>query len=114
MKKLSIPEQITLDRMYLPRLGLRELKQGVLLMLPGVVCMIVLLCIFEEPGQKLLTMVGGFCWAGCCYAVVARIEGVGSMYAYITRIIRYHRTQQKFYYKHEKEVLRYVGEEKQP
>lgn len=108
MKKLSIPEQITLERVFLPGMGLRELKQWILLSLPGVIVMLVLLTVFSAPGPKLIGMICGFGWVAGCYAVTAKIEGVGSMYAYILRILRYHKTQQKFYYKQEKEVLEYV------
>lgn len=112
MKKLSIPEQITLERVFLPGMGLRELKQWVLLSLPGLIIMLVLLSAFSDPGPKLLALICGFGWIGGCYAVTAKIEGGGSIYAYITRIIRYHRTQQKYYYRQEQEVLQYAKKER--
>lgn len=112
MKKLSIPEHITLDREYLPGIGKRELLRLMVSGAPGLLVAVIAWAVMTAPGPKLIAMVCGIGWFACCYAVVARIEQNQSIYSFLTRIVRFWRGQKKYYYKQESEVIRRVEEEK--
>lgn len=111
MKKLSIPERISLEKYWLPGITKKELVPLLCAVTPGVVVTIILWCVLETPLMQIVALGGGIGYAGLCYAIFAKIDGVQSIYNYISRIIRFYSSQRRFYYKHGKEVIYYVGEE---
>lgn len=110
MKKLSIPERIVLERQLLPGIGKREIRLFLTTALPGLILAFLLFFRLEAPAQKLVSLELGFFYCGCCYGLFAKVEGGLSIYLYLMRIWKYHRSQKNYSFKREKEVLHYVGE----
>lgn len=114
MKKLCIPERITLEKQYFPGIGKRELRQLMVAALPGLLLSFVLFFALEAPGARLGVLLAGFLYCGACYGLFVRMEGSLSIYTYLKRIWTFQRAQKRYYYKHGKEEVYYVGEETQP
>lgn len=114
MKKLSIPEHISLGKEFMPGIGTKELGQFLIAVAPGLLTTVIVWFIVTDPGAQLLTMFIGFGYAACCYAAFVKVDGTQSMYTFVARIIRFYRTQKKYFYKHGKEELYLVPKEKQP
>lgn len=108
MKKLSVPENINLEWELIPGIGIKELKRLVLFASPGVLAIIIVNLVIQDPWPRLLALIFGIVYIVCCYVFVVNNDDIGSMYDFFARKIHYHKTQQKFYYKQSKEVLRYV------
>lgn len=114
MKKLSIPEHISLDKEYMPGMGARELRQFLIAALPGLVVMIVVWMVAGEPGIQLMSMLLGVGYIAMCYAFFVKIEGGQSMYTFLARILRFYREQRSYYFKVEQEAIRYAADHSQP
>lgn len=110
MKKLSIPENISLDQELIPGIGKQELPRLLIAAIPGLVCLVVIYWLVTSPGIRLLTMICGMGYLGLSYAFVARVDKNQSIYTFIARIIRFWRSQKKFYYRQKKEVIYRVEE----
>lgn len=113
MKKLSVPERITLDKQYLPGIGKVELKQLLIAGLPGLLITGILWFCLSDPGSKLICLICGMIYITICYAAVVKVDGSQSMYTFLLRIYRFRRGQKRYFYKNEKEAL-YVRKETQP
>lgn len=113
MKKLSIPEHISLGKEFMPGIGTKELRQFLVAVAPGLLATVIVWLIVTDPGAQLLTMVIGIGYVACCYAAFVKVDGTQSMYTFLARIIRFYRTQKNYFYKHRKEDLYLVPEEKQ-
>lgn len=110
MKKLSIPENISLDQEFIPGIGKQELPRLLIAVVPGLILLVVIYWLVHSPGIRLLIMVCGMGYLGLSYIFVARVEKNQSIYTFIARTIRFWRSQKKFYYKQEKEVMYRVEE----
>ena len=110
MKKLLMPEKISLDKYFLPGITKKELRPLLLAAVPGVIVTVILWFALSQPLAKIVALLGGIGYAALCYMVFARLEGSQSIYTFITRIIRYNKSQHHYFYKHGKEVAHYVGE----
>lgn len=114
MKKLAIPERIVLEKQYVPGIGKRELRQLTVTALPGLLLAFVLFFCLEPPGLRLVVLLAGFLFSGLCYSLFVKVDGSSSIYTFLVRVWRFHRSQEKYYYKHEREELYYAAEEKRP
>lgn len=110
MKKLMIPEFISLEKEYLPGIGPKELKQLLLSVLPGVAVAAAVWLLIEDPVKQLVTMVLGIGYVILCYMTFTKIDKRQSIYTYIAKIVRFRRNQKTFYYRQEKEVIRFAEE----
>lgn len=110
MKKLSIPEHISLGNEFMPGIGTKELRQFLIAVAPGLVATVIVWLILTDPGVKLLSMIIGIGYIACCYVAFVKVDGTQSMYTFVARIIRFYRTQKKYFYKHGKEDLHIVAE----
>ncbi len=110
MKKLSIPEHISLGQEFMPGIGTKELRQFLIAVVPGLLVTIIVWLVVTDPGAQLLTMLIGIGYVGCCYAAFVKVDGTQSMYTFVARIIRFWRSQKKHFYKHGKEDLYFVAE----
>lgn len=99
MRKLTMPEHISLRREFLQGMGGKELRQFAISALPGLLLALVAWLTLSEPGPRLIALGLGFAWVAACYAMTRRIDGDISMYAYIKRILRFYRQQKDYYYK---------------
>lgn len=112
MRKLSIPERITLTREFLPGFGGKELRQWLAAAVP---CFIATVAVCagagDAPGRALGAILIFILLMAVFYSFFMRIDGYQSIYTFLTRRIRFARKQQKFYYVHGKEVL-YFAEQK--
>ena len=106
MKKLSIPEHISLDKEFLPGMGPKELRQFLTAAVPGLVLMLLIWIFAGDPGIQIISMLLGMGYLAICFAFFVKIEGGQSMYVFLARIIRFYREQNKFHYKQEKEAIR--------
>lgn len=113
MKKLCIPERITLEKQYVPGLGKRELRRLTVTALPGLCLSVCLFLCLPSPGARLGALLAGFLFCGACYGLFVRVDGTLSIYTYLTRILAFHRAQKRYYYKHEKEEV-YHAQENEP
>lgn len=111
MKKLSIPEHISLGKEYIPGIGGKELRQFVVAAAPGLAAVLIAWLILAEPGMKLLSMLFGLVYMGSCYVAFLKVDGTQSMYTFISRIIRFYRKQQNYYYTQGKEEIYLVTEQ---
>lgn len=111
MTKLSIPERITLQRELIRGMGKKEIRQFFAATFPGAILAMVLWGSQEDPGARLLTMIGCFLWIGLCYAVFVKIESGLSVYEFIKRILRFFTTQNKYFYREVTQIekIRSVG-----
>lgn len=111
MKKLSIPENISLGKEYMPGIGKQELRQLMVAAGPGLLVTAIAWLVATQPGSQLVIMICGMGYIACCYAAVVKIDGAQSMYTYISRIIRFQRSQKRYFYKQGKEVLYYAAKD---
>lgn len=111
MRKLSMPAKISLEKAYFPGITKRELFPLLISTLPGIIVVIVLWAALTDPLWKIFSLVGGILYIALCYMVFARLEGSQSIYQFLSRIVRYNRSQHQYYYKHGKEEIHFVGEE---
>lgn len=116
MKKLSIPEHISLSKEYLPGISGTELRQFFAGAAPGLVAIVIIWLTITDPGTKLLSMLLGVVYLSCCYVAFIKVDGTQSMYTFISRIIRFYRNQKNYFYKYKqgKEEIHLVPEGKQP
>lgn len=116
MKKLSIPEHISLGKEYIPGIGGKELRQFLIAAAPGLAAIVVAWLILADPGTKLLSILLGVVYLSCCYVAFIKVDGTQSMYTFISRIIRFYRNQKNYFYKYKqgKEEIHLVPEGKQP
>lgn len=112
MKKLSIPAYISLDREYLPGLGSKELPKFLIAAVPGLTVTVISWFAIPDPIVKLMVMFFGLGYLMCCYLLFAKVDNRQSIYTFLHRFHRYRTSQQKFFYKQEKEVIRYADENK--
>lgn len=110
MKKLSMPENISLKKEVLKGLGARELIRLLTAVAPALVAVILLWHFNGEAGPRLLALIGLLGYTAAGYAVFAVPDGGQSVYDFITRWIRFLREQKFYPYKQEKEALYFVGE----
>ena len=111
MRKLSVPENISLKKEFLRGLGVKELLYLILAVLPVTVGVVIFWCVDSDPGPRLLALVGLLMYILICYAVFSTPDGSQSIYTYITRWIRFMRAQKFYRYREEKEAI-YFAEEK--
>lgn len=111
MKKLSIPERITLVREFLPGFGWRECRQWLAAAAP---CLAVTVAVCAlpgaSPGRALGAVLVFLALLAVFYSLFARIDGYQSVYTFLQRRVRFGRKQQKFYDRRGKEAL-YLAEE---
>lgn len=110
MRKLSVPENISLKKEVLKGIGYRELRAIILAVIPALVTVIILWYCIPDPGPRLLALLGLVGYVMVCYAIFASpADGSQSVYDYITRWIYFLRSQKFYPYKQE-EVLYFAGE----
>ncbi len=108
MKKLMIPEKITLEREALPGIRYRDLPILAAIALPGVIAAVIVWSLTDRPLTQLVTLVAVLLYLFFCYAAAARVEGAQSMLDWIARLFRFLRAPRCFYFK-EKEALTYAS-----
>jgi len=106
LKKLTIPENISLQNEILPGIKKAEGIRLLLAFTPAVVFTVIYWLCQEAPGPRLIVLIGLVIYAFVCYAVFSTPEGGQSIYSYISRWIRFLRSQQNYKYKQRQEVLR--------
>ena len=106
MKKLAIPEHISLKSEILPGISKTEGSKLLLAFTPALVFTVIYWMCQEAPGPRLIVLIGLVIYAFVCYAVFSCPDGGQSIYSYISRWIRFLRSQQNFKYKQRQEVLR--------
>lgn len=104
MKKLTIPEKITLRWELIPGIGGRELRRICVAAVFGAVAAILYTRLSNSPGSVLGAVVGFLIYFVACWGLFARQDSGQSMYDYLILRWRFRKAQQKFYYKR-KEVL---------
>lgn len=112
MSKLSIPEDISLERRYMPGIGKQELKWLLMTAMPGLVVTIVAWFTTRDPIHQLIIMGCGVGYMVCCYGVFAKVDNQQSIFVFISKIIRFWKSQKKYFYQQEREVLRFVDDKK--
>ncbi len=112
MKKLTVPENISLKKEILRGLGKRETVRLLLACLPALAGVILFWCVNGSPGPRLLALMGLMIYCAICYAVFSTPEGNQSIYAYILQWVRFLRAQKFYRYHQEKEEL-YLADEKE-
>lgn len=111
MEKLYIPERLPLQNEFITGIGGRELRQLLIAAAPGLVLLLIIAFVEVSAGTQLLVFLGVMLYWAACYALIRRDENNASVAAYIGRWYRFHKSQKKYYYKQEKEVLYLVEEE---
>ena len=111
MEKLSIPERIPLQNELIPGISSRELRKLLLAAIPGVIVLLIAIYGLQvSAGTQLIVFLGVMLYLAACYTLLRRDENNDSIAAYLGRWYRYLRSQHKYYYKQEKEVLYLVEE----
>ena len=109
MKKLSIPEKITLQYEFFPGFGKRELLHFLILALPGLLIGIVLHSILTGVA-RFWVYIGMVIYLILCYPFVARIDGYPSVVSVLLRIWKYLFGQRNYYFKQKKERIYEIHE----
>ena len=105
MKKLSVPEHITLRKEFIPGLSGAELRQIVTAFLPGLLATVLFWTVNDHPAPRLAALLGLFFYAVVCFAIFSVPDGGQSVFTFITRWLRFRRNQKQFLYKQGKEDL---------
>lgn len=105
MKKLPVPEKISLRKEYWRGFGNQEAVRSarVLAVVLSITAAVCLLGAVEEPAMVLGFV--GIITAFLCANFFGRMDQNQSMYEYLVRLRRFHTEQQTFRYEHEREVL---------
>lgn len=109
MKKLVVPENITLAWELFPGLGKSELRRCLLSFIPGLIVTILICSILSSPGATLGGMVFFLAYMASCIAIFIKQDNYQSIYTFLTQRVRFQREQQNFYYKPAQEVIRFVS-----
>ena len=113
MKKLSIPERITLVKEFLPGFGWKELRQWLLAAAPCLVGTVAVCAgAGDAPGRALGAIFIFVVLMAVFYSFFARIDGYQSIYTFLRRRLRFSRRQQKFYYTRKEALFLADTEEK--
>lgn len=113
MKKLSVPEHITLRKEFFPGLSAKELRQVIAAVLPGLAATILFWTVNDQPVARLGAILGLLLYAFVCFAVFSVPDGGQSIYTFLMRWLRFRKKQKKFLYKQGKEVL-YLEQQQKP
>lgn len=113
MSKLSIPEDISLDHDYMPGIGQAELKRLLMTAVPGVLVTVIAWLTVREPIQQLVFMGCGAGYVAVCYGFFAKVDKQQSIYTYLAKIVRFWRSQKKYFYRQELEVIRLAEDEQE-
>lgn len=105
MKKLSVPEHITLRKEFFPGLSGKELRQVIAAFLPGLAATILFWTINDHPVARLGAILGLLFYTFISFAVFSVPDGGQSVYAFLMRWLRFRKKQKKFLYKQGKEEL---------
>lgn len=111
MRKLSVPENISLKKEVMRGLSAKEFVYLILAILPVCVGVILFWCINTAPGPRLLALIGLLIYTLICYAVFSTPDGSQSIYIYAARWIRFLKKQKFYRYRQEKEAI-FVAEDK--
>lgn len=109
MKDLTIPERISMEKEVF-NIRQRDIKKLIALALPGAAIGITVWLTTGDPMVQFFAMLATMGYLFLCYVVTARVEGNPSILNYLESLIRFHREQQRFYYKQGKENLYYVSD----
>lgn len=111
MKKLPIPEKITLQWELVPGLGWRELRRILIWALPGLGLAIAYGSLSPSPGAVVVAVLGFFVYLAALCMLFVRMDDGPSMYDFISRRLKFSREQQAYYYKRRKERVMYCADE---
>lgn len=111
MKKLSIPEKLTLRWELVPGIGGRELRRIFASAVPGALAAFLYAGSSASPSAPLGAVAGFLIYFAACWGLHARLDGGQSMYDYLTLRLRFQKGQQKYYDERGKEAL-YFAEPK--
>jgi len=104
LKKLKIPEKITLQYEFFPGFGKRELLHFLILAIPGVILGIVLYNILSGAA-RFWVFIGMLIYTILCYPFVAKIDGYPSVLSMGIRLYHYKSRQRNFLYIQKKEKI---------
>lgn len=110
MRKLTVPENISLKKEVLRGIGTKELLYLLLAIFPFLAGVILFWCICKDPGPRLLALIGFLAYVLICYAIFSTPDGSQSIYIYITRWVHFLKGQKFFRYKQEKEAIYFASE----
>ena len=110
MRKLTVPEKISLTKEVMRGLSAKEFCYLMIALAPALVGVILFWCINSAPGPRLLALVGLLIYALICYAVFSTPDGSQSIYTYMTRWVRFLKKQKFYRYQQQKEAIYFVKE----
>lgn len=109
MKKLNIPEKITLQYEFFPGFGKRELLHFLILSIPGVLIGLILHGLTAGI-TRFWIYLGMVIYLILCYPFTARIDGYPSVVSTMLRVWKYLSNQRNYYYKQKKEQIYEIHE----
>ena len=112
MKKLPVPENITLRWELIRGLGKEEVRRcGTVFLFVLVACAV--FCIISGTQESLvISVIVLIATVFLCVAFFGRLDQNQSIYDYLTRTRRFHSEQQVFLYQQKDEVIYFVPKEK--
>lgn len=112
MRKLPVPENITLRWELMHGVGKEEMRRsGVVLLFVLAACIV--FCIVSGTQESLVIAIGILIAAMfLCVAFFGRLDQNQSIYDYLVRSHRFRTEQQIFHYKQKDEVIYFVPKEK--
>lgn len=110
MRKLSVPEHISLKKELVRGMGGKELLRWLAASAPAVAGVAVFWLFCDDPGSRLLALVGLLVYTGGGFVIFAVTEGNQSVYDFLAQWVRFMRSQKFYKYTQEKEDLFLYGQ----
>lgn len=105
MKKLIFPEKINLEKQVLSGLSKKDFQKMLRYLLPGLAILLFFWATTKDPARQILFVFLALGYAGACDAVFIKIDGSISIYEYLSRIHKFYRSQKKYLYKQQEELI---------
>lgn len=104
MKKLKIPEKITLQYEFFPGFGKRELLHFLILAIPGAILGIIIYNILAGL-QRIWVFIGMLIYVILCYPLTVKIDGYPSVISIAIKLYHYMTKQRNYMYIQKKEKI---------
>lgn len=98
MKKLSVPENISLQKEIIKGLSAAGLRRLMIALAPGLAVEVAAWNILHDPAARLLSMCILLGYIAMCYGVFCSLDGSQSIYSFLMRWVAFMRSQKHYPY----------------
>ena len=111
MKRLSIPENISLKKQFVKGIGSHELRQIAIAFVPVAFFVTAYWAMEAQPWPRLIALASLILYGLCCFVVFSCPDGEQSIYTFISLRIRFSRSQKAYYFRQRQEVIYFEEKE---